>query len=274
MRVKSCCSPKEMVLSKLLNKLLNQQCASDLAKRCCYFSLWIARWGLCGLYGLWGLGGLWSLATSPAVAQSEILSKREPRLKALTNPFEGANTAMRLASPLPTNEVIGPFAAQGDPSTQPTTQATTQATTHSVPEPQSNVQHQVRAKEQAKEQAKEHVGTALNDQAPPDRRGDSRAFGRGEQIKQRVVWEQTIRQGDLLHLALEALASAAGWTFIWYPSVSWRAVADIDLRAYSDPVPAVIELVRVMRQEGKPIQLRLSKANQVMEVLSTEVVHD
>jgi hypothetical protein len=125
-----------------------------------------------------------------------------------------------------------------------------------------------------KEQEKEHVGTSLNDQAPPDRRGDSRAFGRGEQIKQRVVWEQTIRQGDLLHLALEALASAAGWTFIWYPSVSWRAVADIDLRAYSDPVPAVIELVRVMRQEGKPIQLRLSKANQVMEVLSTEVVHD
>ena len=51
-------------------------------------------------------------------------------------------------------------------------------------------------------------------------------------------------------------------------------MADIDLRAYSAPLTAVIELVRVMRQEGKPIQLRMSKANQVMEVLSTEVAHD
>ena len=98
--------------------------------------------------------------------------------------------------------------------------------------------------------------------------------GLGEQMKQHVVWEITIRQGDLLHLDLEALARSAGWTFIWYPSVSWRAVADIDLRAYSAPQTAVIELVRVMRQEGKPIQLRMSKANQVMEVLSTEVAHD
>ena len=253
MRGKSCCSLKEMVLNKLLKKLLNQQWESDVEQRCCYFRVWIARWGLCGFYAWWALGGLWSLA-SPAVAQSEIQSKREPRPKGITNPFDGANTVMRLESPLPSKEVLGPFSAKGDP------------TTHSVPEPQFTAQHQVPAKEQ--------LGTALNAQTSPDRRGDSRASGLGEQMKQHVVWEQTIRQGDLLHLALEALASSAGWTFIWYPSVSWRAVADIDLRAYSAPLTAVIELVRVMRQEGKPIQLRMSKANQVMEVLSTEVAHD
>jgi len=95
-----------------------------------------------------------------------------------------------------------------------------------------------------------------------------------DQMKRHVLTEQTIHQGDLLHLALEALAGSAGWTFIWYPNVSWRAVADIDLRAYSAPVTAVIELVRVMRQEGKPIQLRISQVNHVMEVLSTEVLHD
>jgi hypothetical protein len=172
----------------------------------------------------------------------------------LTNPFESANTVMRLEPPLPPKEVLGPFSAKAGP------------TTHSVPEAQSTAQHQV--------QAKELVGTALNAQTPSDGPGDSRAAGLDEQLKQHVVGEQTIHQGDLLHLALQALASSAGWTFIWYPSVSWRAVADIDLRAYSAPVPAIIELVRIMRQEGKPIQLRLSKANQVMEVISTEVAHD
>jgi hypothetical protein len=36
----------------------------------------------------------------------------------------------------------------------------------------------------------------------------------------------------------------------------------------------VVELVSLLRSEGKPIQLRLSTGNKVMEVLSTEVVND
>ena len=86
--------------------------------------------------------------------------------------------------------------------------------------------------------------------------------------------EHRIHQGDLLHLALETLATSVGWTFLWYPGVSWRAIANIDLTPYGDPTQAVIALVKVMRQEGKAIQLRLSASNRVMEVLSTEVGHD
>ena len=93
-------------------------------------------------------------------------------------------------------------------------------------------------------------------------------------LEHHVLVEHRIHQGDLLHLALETLATSVGWTFLWYPGVSWRAIANIDLTPYGDPTQAVIALVKVMRQEGKAIQLRLSASNRVMEVLSTEVSHD
>ena len=95
-----------------------------------------------------------------------------------------------------------------------------------------------------------------------------------DSIAQHVLVEHRIHQGDLLHQAFEALATSVGWTFLWYPAVSWRAIANIDLSAYKDPTLAIIELVKVMRQEGKPIQLLLYASNRVMEVLSTEVRHD
>ena len=83
-----------------------------------------------------------------------------------------------------------------------------------------------------------------------------------------------IPKGGLVHVFLRDLAQSEGWTFIWYPSVSWKAIADIDLTAYLNAERAVVELVSLLRLEGKPIQLRLSAGNKVMEVLSTEVVND
>jgi Toxin co-regulated pilus biosynthesis protein Q len=112
------------------------------------------------------------------------------------------------------------------------------------------------------------------DPTQDSQRSKEGSVGLEDVIKRHVLMDQTIRQGDLLNTALEVLAKAEGWTFIWYPIVSWRAVADIDLRAYADALSAVMELVRIMRQEGKPIQLRVSKVNRVMEVLSTEVLHE
>ena len=54
----------------------------------------------------------------------------------------------------------------------------------------------------------------------------------------------------------------------------WKTIADIDLSVYDNAERAVVELVSLLRSEGKPIQLRLSTGNKVMEVLSTEVVND
>jgi len=83
-----------------------------------------------------------------------------------------------------------------------------------------------------------------------------------------------IPKGGLVHVFLEELAQSEGWTFLWYPSVSWKTIADIDLSVYPSAELAVVELVSLLRSEGKPIQLRLSTGNKVMEVLSTEVVND
>ncbi len=83
-----------------------------------------------------------------------------------------------------------------------------------------------------------------------------------------------IPKGGLVHVFLQELAQSEGWTFLWYPSVSWKTIADIDLSVYDNAERAVVELVSLLRSEGKPIQLRLSTGNKVMEVLSTEVVND
>jgi len=85
---------------------------------------------------------------------------------------------------------------------------------------------------------------------------------------------RSIAKDSLVHLALGDLARAEGWTFIWYPHISWKAVADISLLPYANAESAVSEVVELLRLEGKPIQLRLSEGNKVMEVLSTEVSHD
>lgn len=80
-----------------------------------------------------------------------------------------------------------------------------------------------------------------------------------------------IAKGHLLHTALQGLAESQGWTLIWYPNVTWRAIADIDLTLYPNAQSAVTQLVGLLRLEGKPIQLRVSEGNKVMEILSTQV---
>ena len=88
------------------------------------------------------------------------------------------------------------------------------------------------------------------------------------------VAPQRIAKGTLVHLALGELARAEGWTFIWYPQFSWKAIADIPLSGYPNAMSAVSDVVDLLRLEGKPLQLRVSLGNKVMEILSTEVSHE
>lgn len=83
-----------------------------------------------------------------------------------------------------------------------------------------------------------------------------------------------IRKGRPINEALESWATAAGWTLLWYPSVSWKAIADVDMSDRRDVSAAVSEVISILREEGKPVQLRISEGNKVMEVISTEVKND
>lgn len=84
----------------------------------------------------------------------------------------------------------------------------------------------------------------------------------------------SIKKGQAIHIALDAWAKNAGWTLLWYPSVSWKAISDVDMKDQKDVVAAVSEVITVLRDEGKPVRLRVSDGNNVMEVLSTEVRND
>lgn len=83
-----------------------------------------------------------------------------------------------------------------------------------------------------------------------------------------------IKKGQPIHIALDAWAKNAGWTLLWYPSISWKAIGDVDMKDQKDVVAAVSEVVTILRDEGKAVQLRVSEGNNVMEVLSTEVKND
>jgi hypothetical protein len=85
-----------------------------------------------------------------------------------------------------------------------------------------------------------------------------------------------IRKGERIDLALESWAKQASpsWTLIWYPAVSWKVPADVDMSYHPDVVSAVSEVISILRDEGKQVQLRVSEGNRIMEVLSTEVKHD
>jgi len=83
-----------------------------------------------------------------------------------------------------------------------------------------------------------------------------------------------IKRGEPIHVALQALAQADGWTLLWYPAVSWKAIADVDLRRHKDAEAAIAEVISILRDEGKPVALRISEGNKVLEVLSTEVKND
>ena len=83
-----------------------------------------------------------------------------------------------------------------------------------------------------------------------------------------------IRQGVAIHSQIEAWARAKGWQLIWYPSVSWRAIANADFNQHKEVSAAIEDVINILRDEGKPVRLRISEGNHVLEVTSNEVRGD
>jgi hypothetical protein len=82
-----------------------------------------------------------------------------------------------------------------------------------------------------------------------------------------------LRKGEPIHLALRGWAERAGWELIWQPTVSWRVLRDTAI-AKGEFTEAAAEVIEILRDEGKPITLRISEGNKVMEVISQEVRND
>jgi hypothetical protein len=82
-----------------------------------------------------------------------------------------------------------------------------------------------------------------------------------------------LRTGEPIHTGLKGWAERYGWEFFWYHASSWTTLREtsIDKVSVED---AIGEVVDILRSEGKPLQLRISGGNHVMEVLSTEVRND
>lgn len=125
-----------------------------------------------------------------------------------------------------------------------------------------------------------HAGVILVDEAGPKKPAVSASATPAGQTATataptpRPVPKWQIEKGQPIHQALEAWAKEANWTLIWYPSVSWKAIGPVDMQHKKDVVDAVSEIVNVLRAEGKPVRLRVSDGNNVMEVVSTEVKND
>lgn len=83
-----------------------------------------------------------------------------------------------------------------------------------------------------------------------------------------------IKKGQLIGEVLKDRAVSEGWTFLWYSKKHWEAIGDIDISKYKTADEAAEDIVNGLRDEGKPIQLRISEGNKVMEVFSTEVKND
>lgn len=80
-----------------------------------------------------------------------------------------------------------------------------------------------------------------------------------------------IVKDEPIHSQIEAWAKGAGWSLIWQPSVSWKAVGDASFAQFSDVTLAVAEVVGILRDEGKPIRLKIAEGNRIMEVVSNEI---
>jgi hypothetical protein len=83
-----------------------------------------------------------------------------------------------------------------------------------------------------------------------------------------------LRTDQPIHEALEAWARNAGWALIWQPSISWKTLKEADFSKSKDVASAVSEVIDILRDEGKPVSLRISDGNRVMEVVSKEVRND
>jgi hypothetical protein len=98
------------------------------------------------------------------------------------------------------------------------------------------------------------------------------AAGRTQPI-QRPAIVHRLRSGEAIHTELGRWAEHHGWEFHWYPDRSWKTLRDTVIDR-TDVAEAIGEVVDILRSEGKPVQLRISDGNHVMEVLSTEVRND
>lgn len=83
-----------------------------------------------------------------------------------------------------------------------------------------------------------------------------------------------LRKDEAIHEALQSWAKLSGWELIWYPGVSWKTLRGADLSKQAEVTAAVAEVIDILRDEGKPVRLRISDGNKVMEVLSNEVRND
>ena len=82
-----------------------------------------------------------------------------------------------------------------------------------------------------------------------------------------------LRTGEPIHTELQRWAEHHGWELRWYPDKSWKTLRETVI-GKTDVAEAVSEVIDILRGEGKPVQLRISDGNHVMEVLSTEVRND
>lgn len=83
-----------------------------------------------------------------------------------------------------------------------------------------------------------------------------------------------LKKDQPIHEGLQEWAVASGWELLWYPTMSWRTVRDANLSREADVVAAVSKVIDILRDEGKPVRLKISDGNKVMEVLSNEVRND
>lgn len=82
-----------------------------------------------------------------------------------------------------------------------------------------------------------------------------------------------LRTGSPIHQELKGWATREGWEFVWHPTVSWKTLRATQF-PQTDVAAAVTEVIDILRDEGKPVRLRISEGNKVMEVVSTEVRND
>lgn len=82
-----------------------------------------------------------------------------------------------------------------------------------------------------------------------------------------------LRTGEPIHTELKRWAEFYGWDFHWYHTKSWKTMRDTVI-AKTSVDDAIAEVIDILRSEGKPVQLRISEGNRVLEVLSTEVRND
>ncbi len=82
-----------------------------------------------------------------------------------------------------------------------------------------------------------------------------------------------LKTGEPIHLGMKAWAEREGWLLVWHPTISWKTLRGAKVDAV-DISAAVSEVVDILRDEGKPVALRISGGNKVMEVMTTEVRND